>query len=93
MADVFTTHRRRSYDVLISDPLTARNRGEIARWCEDYGIQIGVPFDAGDIALVVTTRKGEIDALYAQRVVLEATGADVIDHAHYKLWYEPVEPG
>jgi hypothetical protein len=90
MADVFSLHRRRSYDVLISDPLTVENRGEIARWAEDRGVSIGVPA-TGDIALIVTDRYNDgRPARYAERVVFDGVEADVIDHAHYKLWYEPV---
>jgi len=92
MADVFSPHRTIPHTVHISDPLTEANRGQVARWCEDHGVEVGVPA-TGEVALLVTTRTGIREATYADRVVLEAVGADVIDHAHYKLWYEPVEAG
>ncbi len=91
MDDLFSPHRTIPHTVQISEPLTFGNRGAIARWCEDHGVAVAVPWDAGDDALIVGTRTGDRVAAYADRIVLEAVGADVIDHAHYKLWYEPVD--
>lgn len=88
---IFSPHRTIPNDVLISDPITVTNRGEVARTLEDHGHAVGLPADGARQAMVVGTRKGERVAIYGERFVLSGSDLDVIDHAHYKLWYEPVD--
>jgi hypothetical protein len=93
MAEVWSKHRLVPWEVEVSDPLTYHNRGAIARWAEDRGVSIGVPGGVEDpemTVLLVTTRTGIRDAYLADRLVYDGFHIDVIDHAHYKLWYEPV---
>lgn len=95
MGDVALPHRTRPVEVLITEPLTTANRGEIARWLEDQGFAVGVPAATADVlpyfAIVVNTRRdGEHAALFAERIVVNGRALDVVDEAHYKLWYEPV---
>lgn len=97
MSEPFTDHQTRSYVVQISEPLTMANRGDIARWCEDRGIPIGVPAAFTDPlldqppALIVTDRHDEErPAALGDRIVFDGLDADVVDQAHYKLWYEPI---
>lgn len=95
MPDVARPHRTRPVEVLITEPLTTANRGEIARWLEDQGIGVGVPAAVADVlpepAIVVETRRdGERAALWGERLVVSGPDVDVVDQAHYKLWYEPV---
>lgn len=88
MAEIATPHRTRPVEVLITEPLTVANRGEIARWLEDRGIAVGVPPDGG---VIVTTRYGdEHFAGLGERIVVDGRKVDVVDQAHYKLWYEPI---
>lgn len=93
MGDVATPHVTRPNPVLITEPITTTNRGEIARWLEDRGIQVGVPplvlDEPGSVVLLVTLRDGIVSANEGDRIVFAHGEADVLDHAHYKLWYEP----
>lgn len=94
MGDVATPHVTRPVEVLITEPLTTANRGGIARWIEDEGFEVGVPAHVAGAraALLVVTRHGTKDAYLGDRVaVTPRFEIDVVDEAHYKLWYEPVE--
>lgn len=89
---IASPHRTIPNDVLISEPVTVANRGEIARWLEDHGHSVGLPADGAHQAMVVQSRRQpERVATYGERFVISGADLDVIDHAHYKLWYEPVE--
>lgn len=87
MGEIATPHTTRPVHVLITEPLTTANRGEIARWLEDQGIAVGVPPDGG---IVVATRHGGRFLHFGERVCVLGRDAEIIDHAHYKLWYEPI---
>lgn len=89
MPEIATPHRTRPVDVLITEPLTTANRGQVARWLEDHGIAVGVPPDGG---LVVTTRTGNRLLHFGERAMVQGRNAEILDQAHYALWYEPIEP-
>lgn len=95
MAEIATPHQTRPNRVLITEPITMENRGQIARWAEDRGFEVGVPgsieADEELTALLVKTRHGIRDAWLGDRVLVNGGEIDVIDFAHYKLWYEPIE--
>lgn len=91
---IATPHRARPVEVLITEPLTTANRGEVARWLEDQGIGVAVPADTDiDIALVLAEHAviGTDEIVYGDRLVYDGARAQAVDQAHYKLWYEPVE--
>lgn len=97
MTDVASPHTTRPVRVLITEPVDTDNRGAIARWLEDHGIGV----------LAHTARRDDdwtVFSVYAgpaddhptdvnlgDRIVLHGRIATVADHAHYTLWYEPVE--
>lgn len=88
----FTPHQTRPNVVLVSEPLTVTNRGEIARALEDHGHSVGLPATGAREGMVVQTRRQPLrTAYYGERFVISGSDLDVIDHAHYKLWYEPVD--
>lgn len=87
MADVATPHRTRPIEVLISEPLSNANRGAVARWLEDQGVSVGIPPDG---IIIVSTRHGDRIAHPGERVMVEGRRAEILDAAHYALWYEPV---
>ena len=88
MDEIALPHITRPVIVLITEPLTMTNRGRVARWLEDQGISVGVPPDGG---LVVRARLGDQLAHFSERVVVLGRNAEIIDQAHYKLWYEPID--
>lgn len=99
---VATPHRTRPVEVLITEPLTVANRGEIARWLEDQGISVAVPYVTArldgaeipfDAALILDERRclGPHEMVYGDRLVYDGARVQAVDQAHYKLWYEPVD--
>lgn len=94
MAEIAHPHQTRPNRVLITEPITLENRGQIARWVEDQGLPVAVPADHEVALVVVYDRRGnEVWVQPAHRIVIDGLSADVVDHAHYKLWYEPIEEG
>ena len=94
MTEVATPHRARPVEVLITEPLTTANRGEIARWLEDRGIGVAIPADPLlDVGLLLAENAviGADEIVYGDRLVYDGARVQAIDHAHYKLWYEPVD--
>lgn len=89
MSEIASTHRTRPLEVEISAALTSANRGAVARWLEDHGVSVGIPPDG---VIIVTTRHGDRVAHLGERVMVQGRSAEILDQAHYALWYEPIEP-
>lgn len=90
-APVASPHVTRPNEVWITEPVSLATRPRVARWLEDRGHAVSVP---GGLAhhqmLVVETSHGVRAVDVGERIVVAGRDVDVIDHAHYKLWYEPV---
>lgn len=96
MADAFAPHATRPVKVWISEPVTTGNRGEVARWLADHGIATGQPAEASPpytVLLISEQRPGSARELLSvrsgERVLVDGRRVEVLDHAHYALWYEP----
>lgn len=96
MAEIATPHQTRPNRVLITEPITMENRGNVARWLEDRGIGVAIPAEFDDYcALIIASERcvGPSQVALAERLIYNDGRVMVIDHAHYKLWYEPIEEG
>lgn len=92
MGDVATPHVTRPNRVMITEALTPDNRGPITRWLEDRGISVALPADITDAVGIIVDRRhciGAHEIVYGDRLVHDGRRVQAVDHAHYKLWYEP----
>lgn len=100
MTEIARPHQTRPNRVLITEPITMGNRGHVARWLEDRGVGVAVPsyldadFDEYCALIIASDRcVGPSRVALAERLIYNDGRVMVIDHAHYKLWYEPIEEG